>query len=139
MDVVLLLGRILFAFLFVNAGLGFHLRKRQMAIGYSKMMGAPAPELTVVLTGVQIIVAGLMIVLGIWVDLAALLVIAFLVPTNYWMHAFWKMDDPDQKAMNQTQFWKNTALIGGALILFYLYQQFGDDTGLNLGPPSLFG
>lgn len=41
--------------------------------------------------------------------------------------------------MNNVRFWKNTALIGGALILFYLYQQFGDETGLNCGPPSLFG
>jgi len=138
MDWVLLLGRILFALLFVRSGVLVHLRGRQMAIGYSKMM-APAPELTVVLTGVQILVAGLMIGLGIWVDLAALLVVAFLVPTNYWMHSYWKMDDPDQKQMNNVQFWKNTALIGGALILFYLYQQFGDDTGLNVGPPSLFG
>lgn len=47
-----------------------------------------------VLTGVQILVAGLMIGLGIWVDLAALLIIAFLIPTNYWMHSYWKMDDP---------------------------------------------
>jgi putative oxidoreductase len=138
-DVVLLLGRILFAFLFVNAGYGFHLRQRQTASGYAKSMGAPAPDVTVVLTGVQIVVAGLLIVLGVWVDLAALLVIAFLIPTNYWMHAFWKMEDPDQKLTNRTHFWKNTALIGGALILFYLYQQFGDDTGLNVGPPSLFG
>jgi putative oxidoreductase len=138
MDWVLLLGRVLFAFLFVNAGLGFHLRQRTMAIGYARAMGAPAPDLTVVLTGLQLIVAGLMIVLGIWVDLAALLVIAFLVPTNYWMHAFWKMDDPEQKVMNATHFWKNTALIGGALILFYLYQQFGDEIGLNI-EPTLFG
>jgi putative oxidoreductase len=137
MDFVLLLGRILFAWQFVSAGLFFHLRQREMATGYSKMMGAPAPEITVVLTGIQIIVAGLMIVLGIWVDLAALLVIAFLIPTNYWMHPYWKMDDPDQKLMNQTQFWKNTALAGGALILFSLYQQFGSEIGLNI-EPALF-
>jgi putative oxidoreductase len=137
MDWVLLLGRILFGFLFVNAGFGFHLRQREMATGYARMMGAPAPELTVPLTGVQLIVGGLMIVLGIWVDLAALLVIAFLIPTNYWMHAFWKMDDPDQKVLNQTHFFKNTALIGGALILFYLYQQFGSEIGLNI-EPALF-
>ena len=137
MDWILLLGRILFAFVFVNAGVGFHLRQRVMATGYAKAMGAPAPEITVVLTGLQIIVAGVMIVLGIWVDLAALLVIAFLIPTNYWMHSFWKMDDPEQKLLNQTQFIKNTALIGGALILFYLYQQFGSEIGLNI-EPALF-
>lgn len=134
MDWLLLLGRILFALLFVNSGFAFHLRQRAMAIGYAKSMGAPAPEVTVVLTGVQIVVAGLMIVLGLWVDLAALLVIAFLVPTNYWMHPFWKMDDPAQKVLNQTHFFKNTALIGGALILFYLYQQFGSEIGLSIDP-----
>ena len=137
MEWLLLLGRILFAFQFVSAGWSFHLRQRQTAIGYSKMMGAPAPELTVPLTGVQLIVAGLMIVVGLWVDLAALLVIAFLIPTNYFMHPFWKIDDPEQKVMQATHFWKNTALIGGALVLFFLYQQFGDEIGLNL-EPSLF-
>jgi uncharacterized membrane protein YphA (DoxX/SURF4 family) len=90
-----------------------------------------------VLTGIQLIVAGLMIVVGFWVDLAALLVIAFLIPTNYFMHPFWKIDDPEQKVMQSTQFWKNTALIGGALILFFLYQQYGEDIGLNI-EPALF-
>ena len=138
MDFVLLLGRLLYAWQFVSAGVGFHLRQREMAVGYSKMMGAPAPEITVVLTGVQIIVAGVMIALGFWVDLAALLVIAFLIPTNYWMHAYWKMDDPEQKLLNRTQFWKNVALMGGALILFFLYREFGEEFGLNVWDPALF-
>jgi putative oxidoreductase len=138
MEWLLLLGRILFAFQFVSAGWSFHLRQRQMAVGYSKMMGAPAPEITVPLTGIQIILGGLMIVLGFWVDLAALLLIAFLIPTNYFMHPFWKVDDPEQKVVQATQFWKNTALIGGALVLFFLYQQFGDEIGLSI-EPTLFG
>ena len=138
MDWLLLLGRILFAFQFVSAGYGFHLRQREMATGYTKSMGAPWPEITVVLTGIQIIVAGLMIVLGIWVDLAALLIIAFLIPTNYWMHPYWKMEG-EQKQFNQVQFWKNVSLMGASLILFFLYQQFGDEIGLNIGPEALFG
>jgi putative oxidoreductase len=139
MDWVLLLGRVLFVFLFVQSGVTVHLRGREGAIAYAKQMGAPAPEFTVVLTGLQIVVSGVLIVLGIWVDLAALLLIAFLIPTNYWMHPFWKLEDPMQKMMQGVNFWKNTGLIGAALILFYLYQQFGDQTGLNIGPPSLFG
>ena len=137
MDFVLLLGRILFGVLFVMNGFGFHLSAREMAVGYARMMNAPAPEITVRPRGIQILVAGLMIIVGLWVDLAALLLVAFLIPTNYWMHPFWKMDDPDQKMQNTIQFWKNTALIGGALVLFYLYQQFGDQTGLNV-EPALF-
>ncbi len=138
MEWVLLLGRVLFGVLFIMTGVTFHLLNRKTASGYARMMGAPAPDVTVVLTGIQILVAGVLVVLGLWVDLAALLIVLFLIPTNYWMHAFWKLDDPDQRQMQQTHFTKNTALIGGALILFFLYYEFGTDFGLNLGDPSLF-
>jgi putative oxidoreductase len=138
MDWVLLLGRILLVYVFVQSAVTVHLRGRELAVGYARQMGAPAPDLTVVLTGVQILVAGVMIVLGIWVDLAALLLIAFLVPTNFWMHPYWKVDDPMQRLNQSVNFWKNTALIGASLVLFYLYQQFGDQIGLNIAP-SLFG
>lgn len=34
------------------------------------------------------------------------------------MHAFWAVDDPEQKQTEMTQFLKNVALAGGALMLF---------------------
>jgi Predicted membrane protein len=137
MDWVLLLGRILFAAIFVYSGLGFHLGKREMATGYARMKGAPAPELTVPLTGVAIAAAGVMIVIGLWVDLAALVIFAFLVVTAYFMHGFWKVEDPQEKMMEQTQFSKDLALAGAALILFYLFQQGGEGIGITI-EPALF-
>jgi putative oxidoreductase len=137
MDWVLLAGRLLYAPVFIVSGLAFHLGKREMAVGYARMKGAPLPELTVPLTGIAIAIAGVMIIIGLWVDLAALVIAAFLLVTAYFMHAFWKAEDPQERQMEQIQFQKDVALAGGALILFFLFQQFGDAIGLTI-EPALF-
>ncbi|HXF98175.1 MAG TPA: DoxX family protein [Gaiellaceae bacterium] len=137
MDWVLLVGRILFAAVFILSGLAFHLAKRAMAVEYARAKGAPLPELSAPLTGVAIVLAGVMIVIGLWVDLAALVIAAFLVATAYWMHAFWKVEDPMERLQEQTHFQKDLALAGGALILFYLFQQFGEEIGIAV-EPALF-
>jgi uncharacterized membrane protein YphA (DoxX/SURF4 family) len=137
MDWLLLLGRILFSLIFVMAGVVAHLQQRGPSTEYARSLGAPAPGLLVPLSGIWIIVAGLMIILGIWVDLAALMVIAFLLPIAFIMHAFWKIEDPQMRVIQMSQFQKNVALAGGALILFFLFQQYGEDIGLTI-EPALF-
>jgi uncharacterized membrane protein YphA (DoxX/SURF4 family) len=137
MDWVLLVGRILYAVIFITSGLFFHLGKREMAVQYTRAKGAPFPELSAPLTGVAIVLAGVMIVIGLWVDLAALVIAAFLFSTAYFMHAFWKVDDPQERLNEQTHFQKDVALAGAALILFYLFQQAGDAIGITI-EPALF-
>ncbi len=138
MDWVLLIGRILFAANFLFAGLGFHLKERAMATEYARSQGVPLAELGVPLTGVLIAVAGAMVVLGFWVDLAALVLAANVLAFAYWMHAFWKLDDPMMRVNQMTHFFKNVQIAGGALILFFLFYEFGDAIDLTLGDPSLF-
>jgi putative oxidoreductase len=138
MDWILLLGRIVFAQLFIASGVMAHLVQRRSSAEYARALGAPAPDLLVPLSGLWIIAAGVLIILGIWVDLAALALIAFLLPIAYFMHAFWKEDDPNMRIVQMSQFQKNVALSGAALILFFLYQQYGEDIGLNVGPAALF-
>jgi putative oxidoreductase len=138
MDWLLLLGRILFAVNFVFAGLGFHLGKRAMATEYARAQGAPLPDLTVPGSGVAIALGGLLVAIGFWVDLAALVLGANVLAFAYWMHAFWKLDDPMEKANQQAHFFKNVQLAGAALILFFLFYEFGDAIDLTLGDPSLF-
>jgi putative oxidoreductase len=137
MDWVLLLGRILYGAIFISSGFGFHLAGRQQGVAYARAKGAPMPELTVPLTGVAIIAAGVMTIIGLWVDLAALVLFVFLVLTAVIMHAFWKVDDPQERMMEQIQFMKDLALAGGALAFFYLFQQFGEAIGITI-EPALF-
>ena len=137
MDYVELIGRIVFALMFINSGVN-HFLKREAYVAYSRSENVPAPTLAVLATGAMIGVGGLLISLGAWGDLGALLIAAFLVPTAYFMHGFWRHDDPQMRANQQAHFMKNLSLAGAALVLFYLFQQFGDQIGLTLTGP-LFG
>lgn len=138
MDVVFLIGRVLFAAIFVNSGGIGHLIKRRPTVEYARMYKAPAPELTVPLTGVMALAGGLSVVLGVWGDLGALVIAAFLLLITPIMHAFWKEQDEMQRANQMAHFMKNAAMLGGALVIFYLYNQLQGDAGLSLTDP-LFG
>lgn len=134
MDVVALIGRILFAMLFLGSGAA-HVMKADMMAGYAASKGVPQAKLATIGSGLLIIVGGLMVLLGIYADLGALLLVIFLVPTAILMHAFWKETDPAAKQMEMVSFQKDIALAGAALIILALYSQFGDDLGLTITGP----
>jgi putative oxidoreductase len=137
-EVVFLIGRVLFAILFVSSGFMAHLGAGgKQGREYARSLGAPAPDLLVPLSGVVIIAGGLMIALGLWADLGALLVAGFLVGITPIMHAFWKEDDPQMEQIQSAMFFKNVALLGAALIIFYVYNQ-GQDLDLSI-TDALFG
>ncbi|MBN8866758.1 MAG: DoxX family protein [Solirubrobacterales bacterium] len=134
MDIVLLVGRILFVILFISSGIG-HLKNREMMAGYAGQMGLPAPSLFVPLTGLQLLLGSVLILLGIWADAGALLIALFLLPTAFIMHAYWKVEDPQARQGDMIHFQKDIALLGAALIAFVLFQQYGDDLGLMITGP----
>jgi putative oxidoreductase len=139
MDVVDLVGRVLFALLFLDNGWA-HLANREQMVPFGRAIGAPLAHISVPLTGVMMIVGGVLVALGIWADLGALLIVLFLPAAGYLGHAYWRETDPMMRAAQKAQFWKNIALAGAALFILYAFQQFGDEIGLTLGnSPSLFG
>lgn len=138
MDVVFLAGRILFALIFLNSGLRGHLLEAKGSIAYAKSQNAPAPELLVPLSGVAILAGGLLVALGVWADLGALICAAFLLAMNVTMHAFWRFDDPQMRANQFAHFMKNLAVVGGALVIFWAFNQAQGAAPLSIGDP-LFG
>jgi putative oxidoreductase len=137
MDIVFLIGRILFGVLFVYSGFG-HFAAGEAMQGYARQQGAPAPEVTVPLTGAVIIAGGLAVILGVLADLGALLIAGFLFLTAFIMHAFWKVTDPQARQMEQIQFFKDLGLAGAALVMFYAWNQLQGEAGLSITDP-LFG
>jgi putative oxidoreductase len=125
MDVIFVLGRVIFSALFARSGVQ-HLQNRHAMAGYAKAKGAPLPELTVPLTGVMLLAGAASIALGLWADVGALLIIAFLLPTALIMHAYWRLSDPQERAADSVQFYKDISLLGAAVLIFYLYNQFQD-------------
>ena len=137
MDWVLLVGRILFALIFVVSGATVHLIQRKQGVEYARANGVPLPELLVPLSGLQAVVGGLLVALGLWADLGALLIALFAFPVAYGMHAFWKVSDPMERINQQTHFFKNVSMGGAGLALFAFFQQFGDEVDLVI-EASLF-
>lgn len=134
MDVIVLIGRILFAALFAASAFAHFAQTAAMA-GYAGSKGVPAPRLAVLAGGVLLALGALSILLGLWPDLGALLLVVFLVPTALLMHPFWKETEAQAKVMEQTQFFKDTALAGASLMLFAFFAYVGDDLGLVIVGP----
>jgi uncharacterized membrane protein YphA (DoxX/SURF4 family) len=128
MDVVLVIGRVLFALIFINSGIA-HLTKLEAMTGYAKYKKVPAAKLSVIVSGLMILIGGLYIALGIYADLGGLLIALFLIPAAFLMHAFWKETDATAKQNESIGFFKDLALAGAALIIFALVA-----TGTNFGP-----
>jgi len=117
MDVVVLIGRVVFALLFLSSGVG-HLMQTDSMAGYAQARGVPSPRTAVQLSGLLLLVGGLSVLLGVWADLGALLLVLFLVPTAVLMHGFWRETDPNARQLETIQFTKDIALAGAAFALF---------------------
>lgn len=120
MDVVALIGRILFSLLFLGSAFG-HLANAGAMTPYAEAKGLPSPKVGVLASGVWILAGGLFVLLGLWGDLGALMLFVFLLPAAFLFHNFWAVTDPQAKQAEQAQFMKNIALAGAALLVFVLY------------------
>ena len=123
-----LAGRIMFAFFFAfGAGFGFHVKMSKTAEDFSRQIGFPFPAIAGWPTGLWLIVAGISIGFGIWPDIGALMIIAFLVPAAAYFHRFWEVEDPMQKQTQQQLFWRNFFGVGACLIFFGTFVTLGPE------------
>jgi len=132
--VLVLIGRILFVGVFLTAAMG-HFRQTSAMTGYAQSRGVPAARAAVLLGGVLLVLGGLSVLLGVWADLGALLLLAFLVPTAVLMHGFWKETDPQARQLEQVMFFKDLGLAGASLMLLALVAHAGSDLGLTITGP----
>ncbi len=112
--VALTAGRVLLGQLFVIAGA----RKIANFAGTAARMtayGLPAAELLLVPAIALEIGGGLALALDWHPEAAALALAAFTVPTTLVFHRFWAIPDAVAALREQTQFLKNTAILGGLL------------------------
>ena len=119
MNAILVIGRILFAFIFVTSGIA-HFAKLEAMTGYAQYKKLPAAKLGVMISGLFFLLGGIYIAAGFWVDLGALLLAITLILAAVIFHNFWKETDPTAKQNEMIAFNKDIALAGAALILFAL-------------------
>ncbi|MEN3122226.1 MULTISPECIES: DoxX family protein [Janibacter] len=134
MDIIVLIARILFAAIFIASGIG-HLTQSEAMAGYAKSVGVPAAKLSVIVSGVLMLVGSLSVILGVWGDLGSLMILVAVAPIAFLMHKYWTAEG-EARMNEQVQFNKTLSLAGGALALFALFVLV-PELGLTVTGPLL--
>lgn len=117
MNYVELIGRILYATVFLVSVPGFFTDDRM--ITYAIASGVPFPAIAVPLAGTIALLGSVSILLGYKTKIGAWLLVVFLVPVTLMVHPFWGIADPWSAAQQKIQFMKNLSLAGAALMIAY--------------------
>lgn len=128
MDAVLLIARILFAFMFISGGLN-HFTKLENMVGYAQYKKVPAAKASVLLSGLLIVLGGLSVAVGVWTDLGALVLAVVTLAMALKMHDFWAQSDAQAKQTEMIGFLKNVSMTGGALFIFAIAAREGAKYG----------
>jgi putative oxidoreductase len=114
---VFALSRVLMAIVFLLNGLGII----NQAVAAKELLehGAPAslvPFLMLCARTIEI-VAGFSLAFGVYPRLAAVAILAFLLPATFTAHAFWQASGTAAFTPQLLNFFKNTAMMGGLLFI----------------------
>lgn len=112
------IARIMFSLIFITAA-PRHFSSE--GIGHAVSLGVPFAHLLVPLSGIMAIVGGLSVASGYKARWGAWVLVGFLVPVTWMMHAYWKQSDPAAFRVQQAMFAKNLSMLGAALLI----TQFG--------------
>lgn len=112
-DVLMLIGRLLIAAIYILAGFG-KLAQPEGTAGYMAAMGIPMASVLVWPAGLVELLGGLALALGFQARIAALALVAFNIPATFIFHAFWSADAASAQ-VQQIMFLKNLAMSGGLL------------------------
>lgn len=115
MEWLSLIGRIVFGLYFVFMGIN-HFVKYQGLKGYAAFKNLPAPGLSIIITGIVLLVGGLSILTSYYVFIALIALAIFLVLAAFTIHNFWTMEDENAKAAEMSQFFKNLAIAAACLM-----------------------
>lgn len=116
MPIILLIGRILYASIFILSSLTHFSLKTIEA--YANQ-GFPLAYVLIPFSGLLALLGGLSILLGFKARIGAWLLVIFLIPVTFFMHQFWGMENPVAAGVQMIMFLKNLSLLGGALIITY--------------------
>ena len=114
-----LLGRILLGGYFLFNGV-IHIVQFKQMVGYTASKGFPFPTMWVILATVLIFAGSLGIIFGVYPVVSLYALVLFMVPVTFSMHAFWKIQDQNERRIERVQFLKNMALLGAIMMLLVM-------------------
>ena len=115
-DLALLVARIAMSVLFIPGGLRKLTDLAAFAAGLHKQ-GVPFADLLAPIGACVEFFGGIAVLVGFQLRIATLLMIVFTIVASVIAHRFWELEGPARQ-MQQTQFFKNLAIIGGFVALW---------------------
>ena len=116
-DLLLFLGRLSFAALFLPDGLAKIENFTRFAAGLGNR-GLPYPEVWAVLAIIAEILGPILLVLGVQLRFGILLLIGFCIVATALSHRYWELTEIAERRTQLLSFYKNLALCGGLLFLW---------------------
>ena len=116
LDLLSVVGRLLFLVVFVRGGYGS--RNLSNTIAIAARAGGPLASLTVPISQVLQWVGIISVALGIWADVGALCLLLFLIPVTYLTHGFWRFEGQPRQAQ-VGNFLRNLTYSGGVLLILH--------------------
>ncbi|SEA41411.1 MULTISPECIES: DoxX family protein [Acidovorax] len=110
-----LVSRLLFAVLFLPAGIG-KFTGFAGTVGYISSVGLPMPTVAAAVAAVVEVVGSLALIVGFGTRFAALVLAFFTLVASFSFHPYWAVP-ADQVMITQLLFFKNIAVVGGLLAL----------------------
>lgn len=114
-DAIILIARIMIGLIFVMSGWSKLMNFSGAVAGIAKR---GVPEVLAYLAPPVEFFGGLAIVLGLFTEAAAILMVVFTIMATITSHRYWEYTDPAQYRAQNTNFWKNVTMMGGMLLLF---------------------
>lgn len=114
-DFVILVARVMIGLIFVMSGWSKLMNFGAAVAGIAKR---GVPEALAYLAPPVEFFGGIAIVLGLFTEAAAILMVVFTIIATATSHRYWEYADAAQYRAQNTNFWKNVTMMGGMLLLF---------------------
>ena len=111
-------GKLIVGFFYLYNGVNHFANLKDVA-AYAASKGIPFPEIAVAGSGVLLLLAGILILSGIYTEVAVVTILLFFVPVTFMMHNFWAVGN-EMKMIELVNFTKNMALMGSALMFLMI-------------------
>ncbi|WP_063994969.1 DoxX family protein [Bradyrhizobium sp.] len=116
-DALILVGRILVAWVFVGSAYGA-ITNFSGAVGYSKSLNLPAPELFTLTNIALETLISIGLILGVGARYCAVLTFVFVLVATAIAHRYWEYPAGAQQIGQYNHFLKNISIMGGAMLIF---------------------
>lgn len=115
--VLILIGRILLAWVFVGSAYGA-LFNFSGSVGYFRSLNVPTPELFAITSIAVEVLISVGLILGVGTRFCAVLMFVFVLAATIVGHRYWEYPAGAQQIGQYNHFLKNISIMGGAMLIF---------------------